>query len=104
AAVIDPARCRHPGPLRTGQRPLRLLMLVSPVARLREAAFVLTAIGLVRAPVASAQRVQLLLRPRVGDTISMRLDQQTEVSGKRDPSKVPASSLAAAQAAVMING
>jgi hypothetical protein len=33
---------------------------------------------------ASAQRVVLELRPRFGDTVRMRLDQATEVSGTRD--------------------
>jgi len=33
---------------------------------------------------AQAQRVSLELRPRVGDTISMRLEQETDVSGRRD--------------------
>jgi hypothetical protein len=48
------------------------------------------------APAAGAQRIQLVLRPRVGDTISMRLEQQTEVSGKRDASKIPAAPSAGA--------
>jgi hypothetical protein len=64
-------------------------------------ALVSTAIAASPAP-ASAQRVQLVLRPRVGDTISMRLDQDAEVSGKREASKIPASS-AATPAASMIN-
>jgi len=33
---------------------------------------------------AEGQRVSLQLRPRVGDTISMRLEQETDVSGRRD--------------------
>jgi hypothetical protein len=41
---------------------------------------------------ADAQKILLELRPRVGDTISMRLDQQTEVIGKREATKTPASS------------
>lgn len=50
---------------------------------------------------AGAQRVQLALRPRVGDTISMRLDQKTEVWGKRETAKI--SSSAPVPAASMIN-
>jgi hypothetical protein len=37
----------------------------------------------------SAQRVMLELRPRVGDTISMRLEQQTEIAGRREGAKAP---------------
>ena len=55
------------------------------------------------APRAGAQRVMLQLRPRVGDTISMRLDQQTEVIGKRDGSKSPLTSGSAPTSASMIN-
>jgi hypothetical protein len=43
---------------------------------------------------AEAQKIMLQLRPRVGDTISMRLDQQTEVIGKREPKNAASTSAA----------
>jgi hypothetical protein len=43
---------------------------------------------------AGAQKVSLQLRPRVGDTISMRLEQETEVSGRRDAKAQANSSMA----------
>lgn len=52
---------------------------------------------------ARGQKVMLQLRPRVGDTISMRLDQQTEVTGKRDGPKVPSSSLSVPTSTSMVN-
>jgi hypothetical protein len=42
---------------------------------------------------AGAQHVLLELRPRVGDTITMRLEQQTEVARKGDGSKTPPASM-----------
>ena len=40
------------------------------------------------APAAEAQKaVQLQLRPRIGDTVWMRLEQQTELAGRRSDSK-----------------
>jgi len=77
-------------------------MPASSGRRLLGAALVVTATAAAQTR-AAAQRVQLVLRPRVGDTISMRLDQQTEVSGKREASKVPSSSSAASPSASMIN-
>lgn len=53
---------------------------------------------------AAAQRTELVLRPRVGDTISMRLEQRTEMSARRDPSKMSAATSAAPPPApAMIN-
>jgi hypothetical protein len=50
---------------------------------------------------ATAQKVLLELRPRVGDTITMRLDQRTEVTGRRE-AKAPAAASAAQGSAAMI--
>jgi hypothetical protein len=49
---------------------------------------------------AAGQKILLQLRPRVGDTISMRLDQQSEVIGKREP-KSPAPLAASSASASM---
>lgn len=76
-------------------------MRASPRGQWLRAALVLIAAATARTP-ARAQRVQLVLRPRVGDTISMRLEQEAEVSGKREASKIPSSS-PQAPAASMIN-
>lgn len=51
-----------------------------------------------------AQKIMLQLRPRVGDTISMRLEQQSEVTGWRDPAKSPAPTSTASSSASMVNG
>src|SRR5204863_8706541 len=40
---------------------------------------------LTRALAAGAQSVLLQIRPRVGDTLHLRLDQQTELTGLRRP-------------------
>jgi len=40
---------------------------------------------LTRAADAGAQAVLLQIRPRVGDTLHLRLDQQTELTGMRRP-------------------
>lgn len=52
---------------------------------------------------AHAQKVMLQLRPRVGDTITMRLDQQTEVMGKREPGKPLGPATSGPASASMIN-
>jgi len=57
-------------------------MLPASAARMLRLAVGCAATALV--PRANAQRIQLVLRPRVGDTITMRLDQQTEVFGRRE--------------------
>lgn len=76
--------------------------MVTSSRRLRfQLALVLTAIAASQTS-AGGQRVQLLLRPRVGDTISMRLEQEAEVSGRREASKITTSS-PAVPAASMIN-
>jgi hypothetical protein len=48
-----------------------------------------------------AQKITLQLRPRVGDTISMRLDQQTEVSSRRETGRTPAPTSSAPSSASM---
>lgn len=64
-------------------------------ARPRRASLVIAvAIGLVASSESGAQKSVLLqLRPRVGDTISMRLDQRTELVGKRADAKASTSSM-----------
>jgi hypothetical protein len=47
-------------------------------------AIVAMAISGLGASAAQGQKISLQLRPHVGDTISMRLEQETEVSGRRD--------------------
>lgn len=69
---------------------------------MRAVALVVAAIAAAWAPEAGAQKIHLVLRPRIGDTISMRLEQQTEVSGKKEVSKKPAAAAAGASAAPSI--
>src|SRR3954464_12268165 len=47
-----------------------------------------------------AQKILLQLRPRVGDTVVMRLDQQTEVIGKREPKSAASTSAATASSSM----
>jgi len=54
-----------------------------PHARLRAPLLIGVVMCLTRAIVSGAQAVLLQIRPRVGDTLHLRLDQQTELIGKR---------------------
>jgi len=63
-------------------------------ARLRRAPwFVGVVMCLTRALDASAQAVLLQIRPRVGDTLHLRLDQQTELTGLRRPGSTSATTM-----------
>ncbi len=73
AIVATVAGC---DPVASGRRPLRILMVPS---RLR---WSLALLALCAAE-ARAQRLMLELRPRVGDTLRMRLDQTTELIAAR---------------------
>lgn len=60
----------------------------------RESLAIAVFAGTMGAAEANAQKAVLLqLRPRIGDTISMRLDQQTELFSKREGAKVSAASM-----------
>ena len=56
-----------------------------PHARLRAPLLIGVVMCLTRTIVSGAQAVLLQIRSRVGDTLHLRLDQQTELIGKRRP-------------------
>jgi len=56
--------------------------ILIPMRSMRGSAMVLLAVGLM-APRARAQRIRLEIKPQVGDTLRMRLDQESEMTGVR---------------------